>query len=129
MTIYLLDLNSRRSNNLVDIYFGLFKVKGIIKIKTSMTELLRILLTKITPTSMKFTLTEDNDEVTLVIKEAQEDDSPGQGILVPRTLVRPPTSPEKEETMDDAVEWITNFSIVSNMAARINTGTPSAPIC
>ena len=49
MTIYLLDLNSRRSNNLVNIYFGLFKVKDISKIKTSMTELFRILLTKIAP--------------------------------------------------------------------------------
>ena len=61
MTIYLLDLNSRCSNNLVNIYFGLFKVKDISKIKTSMTELLRILLNKIAPETVDFTLTEQDD--------------------------------------------------------------------
>ena len=130
MTICLLDLHSRCSNNLVDIYLGLFKVKDISKIKKSMTELLRILLIKIAPTSMKFTLTEHDDEVTLVIQQVQhKDDNPGQGTIVPGTSVIPPTLPKKEETMDNIVERITNFSVASNMMARINTGTPSALIC
>ena len=88
MTIYLLDLNSRRSNNLMDIYFGLFKVS---KIKTSMTELFRILLTKIAPSSIKFTLEEHDEKVTLTMKEVSEN-SQEEG------------SPTKEEEMmDDTV--------------------------
>ena len=94
MTIYLLDLNSRCSNNLVDIYFGLFKVKDISKIKMSMTELFRILLTKIAPSSIKFTLEEHDDKVILTMKEVPEN-SQEEGS---------PTN--EEETMDDTVERI-----------------------
>ena len=90
MTIYLLDLNSRRSNNLVNIYFGLFKVKDISKIKTSMTELLRILLHKIAPKTVDFTLTEQEDKVTLVIQEVKEEDKS----QLPESSVVPPTSSE-----------------------------------
>ena len=126
MTIYLLDLNSRCSNNLVNIYFGLSKMKDTSKIKISMTELLRILVNKIVPKTVDFTLMEQDNKVTLVIQEIEEDDkSP-----LPETSVVPQTSPEpkEEETMDDTVERIMNFSVTSNMSTRINTGTPSAPI-
>ena len=58
MAIYLLDLNSRRSNMLVDVYFGMFNIKEVQAIKKSMTELLMILLDQIAPPSITFTLTE-----------------------------------------------------------------------
>ena len=69
MTIYLLEINSRRSNMLVDVYFGVFKVKDIDRIKNSMTDLLRILLDRIAPPTVQFDLTENDDKVTLVLKE------------------------------------------------------------
>ena len=38
------------------------------------------------------------------------------------------TKPKGEETMDDTVEHIMNFSVASNMTSRINAGTPNAPV-
>ena len=116
MTIYLLDLNSKHSNNLVDIYFGLFKVKDISKIKMSMTELFRILLTKIAPSLIMFTLEEHDEKVTLILTEVSEN-SPEE---------RSPT--KKEDTIDDTVERIAQYSMASNLTPAIQTSTLSAPI-
>ena len=117
MTIYLLDLNSRRTNTLVDIYFGMFKVKEVHAIKNSMTKLLRILLDKIAPTLVTFTLTEQDDEVTLVISEAKVQQEP---------QVMTPVQQQKgaaTEDMDETLERITQYSVASNLMPSQTTAT------
>ena len=83
MTIYLLDLNSRRSNMLVDIYFGLFKIKEVHDIKKSMTKLFAILLDRIAPSSITYTLTEQEEKVTLVLNEAHTNQDTGSQTMTP----------------------------------------------
>ena len=55
---------------LVNVYFGMFKVREVNKIKNSMTELFLIFLDRIAPTSLAFNLREHDDEVTLTITDS-----------------------------------------------------------
>ena len=66
---------------LVDIYFGIFKVKEVQDIKKSMTKLFAILLDRIAPPSVTFTLTEQEEKVTLVLNKAQINKETGSPIM------------------------------------------------
>ena len=80
----------------VDIYFGMFKVKEVHAIKKSMTKHFTILLDRIAPPSVTFTLTEQEDKVTLVIKEAQDNQEARSQIMTPR-------KPDMEEAGEEDV--------------------------
>ena len=113
---------------LVNVYFGLFKVKEVDKIKSSMTDLFQILLDRIAPPTVKFDLTENNDKVTLVITK----NSVGSPLNQKESAVQQEAHCELETT-DDTIEWIATYSAASNIQlsrptmTRLNTNFPNSP--
>ena len=122
MTIYLLDINSRRSSMLVNVYFGVFKVKEVDKIKNSMTDLIRILLDRIAPSTVIFDLTEKDDKVTLVIKDQPVPNQEHEH------KSKEPQEQHDLETMDDTLERIATYSAASNIKLSRPQMNVEAPV-
>ena len=102
---------------LVDIYFGLFKVKEVHAIKKSMTKLFEILLDRIAPPSVTFTLTEheEEDKVTLVLMESQTNLVLEHQETVSQIMTPAQPNLEAASDMKTTLERIEMFSTSSNL--------------
>ena len=100
---------------LVDIYFGMFKIKDVHAIKNSMTKLFRTLLEQIAPPLTTFMLTEHDDKITLVIRDIQENQVPQLQFMTPAK-----STMDTAGAMDATLEWIEMFSALSNFTIPHN---------